>query len=87
MLWVLIRGTSNEYPQHMLLWRNKKNIMWISPLICSNEYSQHVSTAKFKKHLCGYPCLSGALLIPSYLELFVMNPCSTMLRPNKKMCV
>ena len=20
------RGTSNEYPQHMFLWRNKKNI-------------------------------------------------------------
>ena len=28
MLWVLItrQGTSNEYPQHMFLWRNKKNI-------------------------------------------------------------
>ena len=35
MLWVLIRsasleapqrGASNEYPQHMFLWRNKKNI-------------------------------------------------------------
>ena len=29
------RGTSNEYPQHRFLWRNKKNIMWITPLICS----------------------------------------------------
>ena len=29
MLWSLIRsaqGTSNEYPQHMFLWRWKKNI-------------------------------------------------------------
>ena len=33
MLWVLIgsaspprRGASNEYPQHMFSWRNKKNI-------------------------------------------------------------
>ena len=32
MLWVLITvevpqgGSSNEYPQHMFLWRNKKNI-------------------------------------------------------------
>ena len=26
MLWVLIRSASNEYPQHMFLWRNKKNI-------------------------------------------------------------
>ena len=29
------RGASNEYPQHMYLLRNKKNIMWIPPLICS----------------------------------------------------
>ena len=28
------RGASNEYPQHMFLSRNKKNIMWIPPL-CS----------------------------------------------------
>ena len=31
------RGASNEYPQHMFLWRNKKNIMWIPPFICSCE--------------------------------------------------
>ena len=30
-------GTSNEYQQHMFLWRNKKNIMWILPFICSYE--------------------------------------------------
>ena len=29
------RGASNEYPQHMFSSRNKKNIMWIPPLICS----------------------------------------------------
>ena len=29
------RGASNEYPQYMYLSRNKKNIMWIPPLICS----------------------------------------------------
>ena len=23
------RGASNEYPQHMFSWRNKKNIIWI----------------------------------------------------------
>ena len=28
-------GASNEYPQHMYSSRNKKNIMWIPPLICS----------------------------------------------------
>ena len=27
------RGTSNEYPQHMFLWRNKKNIYWVPTLI------------------------------------------------------
>ena len=39
MLWYSLeaprRGTSNEYPQHMFSSRNKKNIMWIPPLICS----------------------------------------------------
>ena len=29
------RGASNGYPQHMFSWRNKKNTMWIPPLICS----------------------------------------------------
>ena len=29
------RGASNECPQHMFSWRNKKNIMWIPPSICS----------------------------------------------------
>ena len=28
-------GTSNEYPQHMFLWRNKKNIFLDNPLIWS----------------------------------------------------
>ena len=31
-------GASNEYPQHIFLLRNKKNIMWIPPLICSYVY-------------------------------------------------
>ena len=32
MLWYYW-GASNEYPQHMFSWRNKKNIYLISPLI------------------------------------------------------
>ena len=28
-------GTSDEYPQHMFSWRNKKNIYLIHPLTCS----------------------------------------------------
>ena len=30
-------GASDEYPQYMFSWRNKKNIMWLPPLICSYE--------------------------------------------------
>ena len=41
MLWYSLevprRSASNEYPQHMFSWRNKKNIMWVPPLICSYE--------------------------------------------------
>ena len=40
------RGASNEYPQHMFLWRSKKNIMQIPPVICS-----YVEKKKKKKHL------------------------------------
>ena len=36
------RGASNEYPQHMSSLRNKKNIMWIPPLICSYATSSIV---------------------------------------------
>ena len=28
-------GTSNEYPQHMITWINKKNTLWATPLIWS----------------------------------------------------
>ena len=41
MLWYSLeaprRGASNEYPQHMFLLSNKKNIMWIPPFICSYD--------------------------------------------------
>ena len=49
MLWILISSTSNEYPQHMFSWRNKKNIIWIPPpliLICewtSNIFSNFLA--------------------------------------------
>ena len=32
---VALRGASNEYPQHMFSWRNKKNNMWILSRIWS----------------------------------------------------
>ena len=44
---VLIRGppqdASNEYPQHTFSWRNKKNIMWIPPLICSYDTCENLT--------------------------------------------
>ena len=39
-------GASNEYPQHMFSWRNKKNILWIPPLIWS-----YANSAKGKGRL------------------------------------
>ena len=36
-------GASYEYPQHMFSSRNKKNIMWIPPLICSYGLNQWFS--------------------------------------------
>ena len=59
MLWVLIKvplgGTSNEYPQHMFLLRNKKKILCgysllsgaiqlIISLIISLSYFRHILT-------------------------------------------
>ena len=49
MLWYSLeaphRGASNEYPQRMFSWRNKKNIMWIPPLICSYDKSDRKRSA------------------------------------------
>ena len=46
MLWYSLEapwlGTSNEYPQDMFLLRNKKNIMWIPPLICSSVSGERI---------------------------------------------
>ena len=42
MIWVLIWGACNEYPQHMFSCRNKKNIIWIPPLIWSYDLQKYV---------------------------------------------
>ena len=34
------RGASNEYPQHMFSWRNKKNVIWIPTLIKGYFFKQ-----------------------------------------------
>ena len=41
------RGASNEYPQHMYSLRNKKNIMWIPPLICGYAETVQVPCISF----------------------------------------
>ena len=40
------RGTSNEYPQHMFLWRNKKNIstFWLKKKAAYQELCINKST-------------------------------------------
>ena len=48
MLWVLIRsallrqGTSNEYPQHLFLWRNKKKTSVLSLIEKKSVLSEHM---------------------------------------------
>ena len=52
------RGTSNEYPQHIFLWRNKKNITWI-PLL-SVAMFQHCHIKKcYNGRLCAMNCLTA----------------------------
>ena len=41
------RGASNEYPQHMFSWRNKKNIVWIPSLICSYVKSNIITYVRY----------------------------------------
>ena len=63
MLWYSLeaprRGAYNEYPQHMFLWRNKKNI---ENICCGysleaprrgadNEYPQHIFSWRNKKNI------------------------------------
>ena len=82
---VPLRGASNEYPQHMFSWRNKKNTMWIPPLICS--YATCVKTAwkKFKELL---PVLSSrhlrGHLYSSCVRITMLHACETwpLTKPN-----
>ena len=62
-------GASNEYPQHMFLWRNKKNIMWIPRLICSYVYPYKCTVKQF-------PCLqitAGVLFVYFFIKAYVMG--------------
>ena len=56
MLWYSLEvphwGTSNEYPQHMFLWRNKKNIFLIPPQIWSYDTSRKIWTTLYYFLMC-----------------------------------
>ena len=48
MLWYSLevphQGASNKYPQHTFLLRNRKNILWVFPLIWSYTFHSYVYT-------------------------------------------
>ena len=84
MLWYSLeaprRGTSNEYPQHMFLWRNKKNIMWTPPLICSYEYvvgTQQKCLAiwdRYPRIIIKYSFLTKIQCTSGYSDIFLISP-------------
>ena len=55
------RGASNEYPQDMFLWRNKKNIVWIPSLICSYVVRRQLIPKGFTEVIMD--CLQGHALL------------------------
>ena len=74
MLWYSLevphRGTSNEYPQLKFSWRNKKNIMWILPLIWSYALP---SLAFWRKVLAHLMQAQGCLCIFHLLYSFSLS--------------
>ena len=65
MLWVFIRGASNEYPQHMFSWRHKENIdtFWLKKAsylkLCkvSKLYIKYTSIGKFLRKKIERQCI------------------------------
>ena len=66
------RGASNEYPQYMFLWRNKKDIMLIPPLICSygrlHIYACKVVCSIYYNIICHAVFLASSLYIIQITE-------------------
>ena len=58
------RGASNKYPQHMFSWRNKKNIMWIPPLICSYECKNSWHMSCYARSVSSDICIHAVWLEP-----------------------
>ena len=67
------RGASNEYPQHIFSWRNKKNIMWIPPLICSYGYVHCQSGSGKRCNLLSWLQGSGVAWTGLFLTLVLLN--------------
>ena len=65
--------TSNEYPQHMPSWRNKKNIYMIPPFIWSYG-PWHLKWSVICRTISGYPCRSwNAKLIYAPMRLYLSS--------------
>ena len=65
------RGASNEYPQHMFSWRNKKSIIWIPPLICS--YGKCLGKAPLMSTAYIFVEIIRKILIWIHVCLFVLR--------------
>ena len=67
------RGASNEYPQHMFLWRNKKDIHLILPVINSYGLKANLNTNHmfiFDKYESFYSVSYGSAWTTQYHVLF-----------------
>ena len=63
----------NEYQQHMFSWRNKKNIMWILPLILS--YADYWVVLWDGQHDPIWPIAPGKRSIRMlFLNIFLISP-------------
>ena len=69
------RAASNEYPQHMFSWRNKKNFMWIPPPICSYDSSPYFLTNSSSR--------KSTMCIKSPYNYFVRLSLLTLTNPNQ----
>ena len=67
-------GASNEYPQHMFSSRNKKNVIWIPPLIWHYAVPQHIWFAELRKKYIEQPYFTNKYVI-WLLKLEIYGKC------------
>ena len=70
-------GASNEYPQHMFSWRNKKNIMWLPPLICRYGDNERFCAMKHHTDMTWILPLAGFKLRTSWSNVWSTNRLAT----------